>query len=159
MKLLISLALVLFSASSFALNVGDSWQRIFKGKDVVLQYDEKLGNIELANACLAGDQVRSLRPFRQCKVDLVAVKAGENKDKFTDWRCKDWVVQHSVYPRTSMKTVCAEYKYDSQNQVCTRYLQVPVTVAKTINVLVSEGLYAEVSNSPFQKQYTIPDCP
>lgn len=159
MKLIILLALTLFSVSSFALQAGDSWSRIFKAKDVVLNYDEKLGNIDLANACLTQNEVRSLKPFRQCKVDLVAVKAGENKDKFTDWRCNNWVVEHASLPRTSMRTVCAEYKYDSQSQVCSRHVQVPVTVAKTINVLVSEGLNAEVANSPFQKQYTIPDCP
>ena len=145
------------SPSVFAfVSSNDSWEKIFAAKSVSFISQDNLGGIDMKNACLTPDQIKTIKPMRYCP-KLVPAKAGENNR--SSWVCENWVTGPYAYPRTIMMNHCQKWSQDnSQNNYCEIEDKQPVTVPQTIQVRVIQTQASYSTYPGFQKMFTFPDC-
>lgn len=152
------LILISFSAQAYYFDASNSWEEIFNSKRAVFFFEENLGGIKLANACLTDSEIRSIEPMSYC-LKLVPIKAGENKDRFIDWQCEKWIVGNYAYPRFTKKQICTELVNDQdQNLICKKFEELTVHVADTIKVAIAVEDRGLVGFPYISKSYTFPVC-
>lgn len=165
MRTLLVLSLTLIASAAFSSPISPDkgwgpqtpWEKIFKTKQLILTFDEDLGNIPLNNVCLTETELRSIKDMKYCP-ELELQNPAPGSGNAPNWVCKEWVVGPYSYPRTTEREFCTGWKKDGNSVICEAWVPKPVTVAKTIKVLVAKG-YSTSSTWPgFLKMYTIPDC-
>lgn len=109
-----------------------TWEEIFQEPNVTLMYEENLNGLHLGNVCLTETEMHSIEDTTYC-TGLKPVKKGENKDKWTDWVCQQWVTGAVSYPRN----------------------QLPQTIkVRVVYRFSTPHLHGKV----FPTQYTFPNC-
>lgn len=147
--LVILMSLVSQLASAYV-GANDGWEKIFSTKSITLLYEANLGGIELKNACLTAQHVKSIKPMKYCP-KLIPAKS--------DWVCEQWITGIYTYPRTMEKNACLQWGHNAeQNYGCLQEGVVSVTVPQTFNVRVVQTHGSYSTYPGFQKAITLPDC-
>ena len=136
----------------------------FAGTVVSHNYSEVLQGIELKNACLTADTVRTIHPVRTCATALKSrtVGHGGEEGQYTEWYCPRFQTANLEFSRSFERTVCTDLRRvgngEGEMLECKAYGKKAEFLPEVISVQVWEEL-GEVSTWPGKtRSFRFPAC-
>lgn len=127
-------------------------------------YYEALQGIELDNACLTADTVRTIHPVRTCATALKGrlVGNGSEDGQYIDWYCPRFTTANLERSRSFSRTVCTDLRRvtegDTEMVVCKRFAEKSEFLPDVISIQVWEEL-GETSTWPgTARRFRFPAC-
>jgi hypothetical protein len=149
MKSLIFAATLILSASAFAKS----------DYRPITDYDGALHEINLKNACVTSDEVRTINPQTVCtELEPHTTVGNGEMGTVTEWECVNWETKQLAYSRAFTRTVCLKNApvNEAHSGEClkwgTREDFLPATIKYRTEILHGEVI------REFSGKHTFPAC-
>jgi hypothetical protein len=132
--------------------------QVFAGTMSSHDYQHVLRGIELENACLTGQEVRTIRPVKVCtKYDQITHQ--DEGYSYTEYVCVQWDQTHLAFSRAFEKQVCNKYSGGGElYPECIEWITVSGFLPETIDVRVWQT-GGETDTWPGEVvKFTFPTC-
>ena len=145
----------------------DSWERMFKDKSLFFvqpHFAMPLGPKGVFNACISGNQFKSVSQVRVC-ADLRGrwvEGRGEAESGHYDYHCERWENRDIVIERTQKEVYCEvynpQYGGEGSSEFCLKFGLRDVTYGATHTLEVVRDNQKPYRSTLVYKEYEIPVC-
>lgn len=158
-------ALLLFSINAFAITGKDDWKTIRKDRDVLIvqpAFAERFGKNGLFNACVSGNEIRSINPVKNCVAYTQVENDNQNQNLsgYKNYNCTQYKEEYVGLNRQHTEERCIRFapinEYTSGE--CIAYGSSTAVYPTTYSLPVIEAEGEEYGTHLFSKTYALPEC-
>ncbi len=158
-------ALLAFSLTAHAITGKDDWKKIRKSREVLIMqpaFAERFGRDGLFNACVAGSEIRSISPVKNCVAYTQVDNESQNQNLsgYKDYNCTKYKEEYVSVSREHTIDRCVKFAPINEFTTgeCVAYEPRRTTYPTTYSLPVIEADGDQYGNHLFSKTYALPDC-
>lgn len=158
-------AILLFSQNIHAITGKDDWKTIRKNREVLViqpAFAEAFGPKGLFNACLSGDEFRSINPVKTCVAYSEIASDDQNRSLsgYKKYNCTKYQTEHVSVPRTYTADRCVKFAPINEftSGECIEYAPNTSVYPTAYSFPVIEADGDQYGTHLFSKTYAIPEC-